>query len=182
MRPLPRLSASSRLSQAPLPLLMPLLSPHLLSVMSIPPVSFPLLLSKFENFSALWDKLEDVSLINHHPLSSHFLINCLHLACLPDLGHDSMGFVQMEDLLPQQYRLLTGLKTKCIRMYINLSILNQFFQSIISLFTMQDSPKHEGEKILETLKLLLILYANKITFLKTVSKFSYVHICWMLPI
>lgn len=127
MRLLPRLSASSRLSQAPLPLHMPLLSPHLLSVMSRPPVSFPLLLSKFENFSALWDKLEDVSLINHHPLSSHFLINCLHLACLPDLGHDSMGFVQMEDLLPQQYRLLTGLKTKCIRMYINLSILNQFF-------------------------------------------------------
>lgn len=39
-------------------------------------------------------------LLIKRPLSSHFLLNCLHLACLSDLGHDSMGFFHIEDLLP----------------------------------------------------------------------------------
>lgn len=41
---------------------------------------------------------------------------------------------------------------------------------------MQDSPKHKEEKISETVKFLLTQYANQITFLKTISKFSYLHL------
>lgn len=45
---------------------------------------------------------------------------------------------------------------------------------------MQNSPKNEGETVLETLKFLLPQYANWITFLETISKFSSIHTCCYL--
>lgn len=43
-------------------------------------------------------------------------------------------------------------------------------------------PKVWLGKVLETLKFLLTLYANNITFFKTLRHFSYPHTCWMLYI
>lgn len=43
-------------------------------------------------------------------------------------------------------------------------------------------PKVWLGKVLETLKFLLTLYANNITFFKTLCHFSYPHTCWMLYI
>lgn len=136
LRLLPRLSASSRLSQAP-----PYLStcPCFLfsSFQWCPDFQFLFLLScpNLKTSKLCETNWKVFSWLTIILLSSHFLINCLHLACLPDLGHDSMGFVQMENLLPQQYRLLNWSENKVYQNVCNSINLESIFQSIISLFS-----------------------------------------------